>query len=180
MELVQNVDGVLFVNGTPLPISDDDYCFRPTPEFWDAWNTDKYAVKRAGLSVRKSPDGEWIGVYNPSAPHPELPEHELHQQWIASARQLVSDGMASPFFPPIPYGFDTSLFSDKHFPKCGSRCALVVSETVATSNGNFQLYLTCGGCGRKGVQLKGSVLGRELVVAAIAACLRADAEVACG
>ena len=176
MERIQIVDGVLFVNGAPLPISYDDYLFRPTPEFWNAWRTDKYAVKRAGLYVRPDGDSGWIGIYNPSAPPPEISEHELHQQWIASARQHVADGTAPLFFPSIPSTFDTSLFSEKQFPKCGSRCSAVVSA-VATSNGSFQLRLMCGGCERKGVPLKWSVLGCDLVVAAIASCLRVEAEV---
>ena len=56
----------------------------------------------------------------------------------------------------------------------------IEGSATATRNGSFQLFLLCGGCERKGVQLKWSVLGRDRVVPAIAARLRADAEGDCG
>ena len=174
MDMIQNVDGQIWVNGAPLPIGSDSL-FKPTPEFWDAWHADKYAVKRAGLSIRPDGNDGWQGIYNPSAPPPVMSERELHQQWIASARQLVADGTASAFFSKLPYNFDLDALDECHLPECGSRCAIVVSA-IHARNDTFQLRLMCGGCERKGSQLKWSLLGRDLVVAAIAACLRADAE----
>ena len=115
--------------------------FSPNREFWDLWNTDKLAVKRAGLGVMRE-RGQWRGYVRETGTGFSYSRADLHRLWAEKATELAEGDPV----PPVRISAN-SVSHIKGLP-CYQHREYEVIATVC-SNGTYQIRLRCDVCDQK-------------------------------
>ena len=146
--------------------------FRPNPEFWTLWRSNKSEIKRSGIGVRREErSGQWRGYVQA---YTEETRAETHAHCIETARKKAARQVCHP----VIVSYDA--FQGPR-PKVACACFLEYEVVVsACKDGSFQLRLKCTTCDAKqSGAIAWDTFRREDVIDAIAhkvSCEILDAE----
>ena len=116
--------------------------FTPNREFWNLWNSDKLAVKRAGLGVIRE-RGQWQGYVREVNTGFSYSQADIHKLWTEQATSLAE---SEKDIPPVVIPAKT-VSHIKGLP-CYLHREYQVIATVCR-NETYQLRLYCDVCENK-------------------------------
>ena len=165
-EIQINPTHITLPSGNQLAL-DAQKSFAPTQEFWQLWNEDKLAVKRAGITITRE-RGIWRGyVRGGTGTQLSYSQSERHQLWISKARELAEG-------EPVPEVIlPAKTLSSGITPPCHDTEFYVIAKICR--NDTFQLRLFCPSCQRKTPgAIKWVHFPSDVIIQAIARALQSE------
>ena len=165
-EIQINATHITLPSGNQLAL-DAQNSFTPNQEFWQLWNEDKLTVKQAGIAVTRE-RGEWRGYVRSTGNGFSYSQSELHQLWVAKARELAEGEPVPPVMLPVKT-LPKNIRS--RFP-CFQHSEHEVIAKVCR-NDTFQLRLWCESCKRQTpAAIKWEHFSSDVIIRAIARALQ--------
>ena len=165
-EIKINPTHIILPNGSQLAL-DALNCFTPNRAFWDLWETDKLAIKRAGIGITKA-QGQWQGYVRSPGQGFSYTQSDLHKLWTEKSRELAtSDQIIQSVIVPVK-SLPREITS---FPCYSHRAYEVIAKVC--SNDTYQLRLYCEVCDtRTPGAIAWDVFDSDVVIRAIARAIQ--------